>query len=70
MVPIAALMLISSPLAARIGRRLESRVPLQAGVACATLAFPILAAAHTRLWHFYLAGAAPRPPPSPGGTST
>jgi EmrB/QacA subfamily drug resistance transporter len=57
MIPIAALMLIASPLAGRIGPRFGSRVPLQLGAACAAVSFLVLTAAHSRLWEFLVVGA-------------
>jgi EmrB/QacA subfamily drug resistance transporter len=57
MIPIAALMLVASPQAARIGGRFGSRVPLQLGAACAAVSFLILTAAHSSLWEFLAVGA-------------
>ncbi|GAA3613233.1 MFS transporter [Nonomuraea rosea] len=56
MLPVAGAMLVAGPLAARLGRRAGARVPLQAGAACAVVAFVLLAAAHTQMWYVYAAG--------------
>jgi EmrB/QacA subfamily drug resistance transporter len=56
MLPVAGVMLVAGPLAARLGRRAGARVPLQAGAACAVVAFVLLAAAHTQMWYVYAAG--------------
>lgn len=53
MVPVALLMLIVVPVAARAGTRFGSRAPLQIGAACAIVAFVLLAIAHGRLWELY-----------------
>ncbi len=56
MLPMALAMLVATPLAPRLGRRFGSRLPLQAGAACAAVSFLLLAAVHERLWHFHAAG--------------
>lgn len=55
MLPIAAAMLVASPLAARVGRH-RARLPLLLGAASAAVAFGVLTAAHTQLWHFVVVG--------------
>jgi MFS family permease len=55
MLPVAATMLVASPLSARIGRR-QPRLPLWLGSASAAVAFGVLAAGHTHLWQFCVAG--------------
>lgn len=55
MLPIAATMLVASPLAARIGRR-HPRLPLLLGTASAAVAFGFLTAEHTYLWQFCVFG--------------
>ncbi|MFI7127267.1 MFS transporter [Nonomuraea sp. NPDC050153] len=56
MLPMALIMLVATPLAPLLGRRFGSRLPLQAGAACAAVSFLLLAAVHDRLWHFHAAG--------------
>ncbi|MFC5829761.1 MFS transporter [Nonomuraea insulae] len=56
MIPVALAMLAATPLAPRLGRRLGTRTPLQAGAVCAAVSFLALAAAHDRLWHVYAVG--------------
>lgn len=53
MLPVAAMMLVASPLAPRIGRR-RPRLPLQLGAASAAVGYGILTAWHAHLWQFYL----------------
>jgi MFS family permease len=55
MLPIAAMMLVASPLSTRIGRR-RPRLPLQLGAASAAVGFGVLAAWHTQLWQFCIIG--------------
>lgn len=57
MVPVAVLMLVTGPLAARLSRRTSARFPLQAGAGLAAAAFVLVAADHTGLGPIYLAGA-------------
>lgn len=53
MLPVAAVMLVASPLTPRISRR-HPRLPLQLGAASAAVAYGILAAGRDHLWQFYL----------------
>ena len=53
LVPVALLMLVAVPIAARTGTRFGSRAPLQVGAVSAIAAFVLLAVAHGRLWELY-----------------
>lgn len=55
LLPMAAAMLVASPLAARIGRR-HARLPLLLGAASAAVAFGVLTVAHAHLWQFVMVG--------------
>ena len=50
-------MLIVSPIAGRMAGRIGSRIPLIAGAAFSSLAFALLAVAHSEKWQLYLASA-------------
>ncbi|WP_433476839.1 MFS transporter [Spirillospora sp. CA-142024] len=56
MLPVALVMLIAGPVAARLGHRHGARLPLQAGTVCAAASLAVLAAAHGHIAYFYLAG--------------
>jgi MFS family permease len=53
MLPIAAAMLVASPLSARLGRR-HPRLPLQLGAASAAVGYGVLVVGHDHLWQFYV----------------
>ncbi|MFB9839260.1 MFS transporter [Actinoallomurus acaciae] len=56
MVPVALVMLVAGPFAARLGGRVGSQVPLRIGAVCAAVSFVLLAVAHGHLADFYVAG--------------
>ncbi|WUI03036.1 MFS transporter [Spirillospora sp. NBC_00431] len=56
MLPMALVMLVASPAAARLGHRRGGRAPLVAGAVCAAASLAVLAAAHGHLVNFYLVG--------------
>lgn len=56
MLPVAVPMLVVVPLAARLGVRAGSALPLAIGAACATVAYAAIAIAHDHLWYFCVAG--------------
>lgn len=53
LLPMAAVMLVASPLATRFTR---PQVPLRLGAASAAVSFGVLVAGHTRLWEFCVSG--------------
>jgi MFS family permease len=57
LIPVAALMLVFGPLAARIAARAGARVPLQLGAALAAATFLLLAVGHDHPWQFVVLGA-------------
>ncbi|MFI0479861.1 MFS transporter [Actinomadura sp. 9N215] len=56
MLPMALVMLVAGPAAARLGDRRGGRTPLLAGAVCAAVSLAVLAAAHGHLVNFYLVG--------------
>jgi MFS family permease len=57
LLPSTMMMLIVSPLAGRLARRVGSRVPLVLGCLAACASFVFLAVAHELRWEFYVASA-------------
>jgi EmrB/QacA subfamily drug resistance transporter len=57
MLPSTALMLVFGPLSGALANRFGARVPLLAGLGIGTLAFILLAAAHSEVWEMLLASA-------------
>jgi MFS family permease len=56
LLPIAAAMLLASPLSALLRARFAARTPLLLGALCAAAAFGALALAHERIWQFCVIG--------------
>ncbi|GAA2432984.1 MFS transporter [Actinomadura vinacea] len=56
MLPVALVMVIAGPAAARLGRSRGALLPLRTGIVCAAVSLAVLAAAHGRIADFYLTG--------------
>jgi EmrB/QacA subfamily drug resistance transporter len=57
MLPSTALMLVFGPVSGSLANRFGARVPLLAGLGIGTLAFVLLAAAHSEVWEMLVASA-------------
>jgi EmrB/QacA subfamily drug resistance transporter len=55
LIPSTLMMIIAAPLGGRLSGRFGSKVPLVLGSSITTLAFTLLAFAHSAHWHIYLA---------------